>query len=80
MADFAIDRVQPVVVLALKRQEYHDAARTCYEALSNRQKLRDSADQFDRESMNALNQSATARLMDCYKKEYLRRSLLAQIV
>lgn len=77
MADFTLDHVQPAVMLALKEQEYLDAAHTCHEARSNGQQLRDAADQYDPETLFAVSQSATVGLMDCYKMEYLRRSLLA---
>jgi len=77
MADFAVEHVLPVAALALKEQEYLDAARTCHEARSNWQQARDTADRYDRETSFAVNQSATVGLMDCYKKEYLHRSLLS---
>ena len=77
-ADFVIRHVKPAVVLTLREQEYVGAARKCHEALSNEQQLKDAADRYDRETRLALNLSATVGLMDCYEREYLRRSLLAR--
>jgi hypothetical protein len=76
--DFVIGHVQPAVVLALNEQEYLGAARKCHEALSNRHRLDDAADQYDRETAFALNLTATVALTDCYGMENLRRLLLAR--
>ena len=75
MADFAFDHVQPHIALALKNQEYLDAARTCHEARANEQRMKDIA--LDPRTLMLREKSAAVGLMDCYEKERLRRSLLA---
>jgi hypothetical protein len=77
MVDFGLDHVQPVIALAIKNQEYFDAARMCHEARANAQQMKDTANQYDQKTLLALDQSAMVGLMDCYEKERLRRSLLA---
>jgi hypothetical protein len=80
LADFALEHMRPVLMLALREGEYFEAAKRCHESRSNLADVRKAKDMYDARILPLLEQSAQAGLMECYEKEVIGQSLLAQNV